>query len=298
MVKQSNILVGVGWMILSGLNFVAVTAIVKHIGSDVPPAQAAFLRYVIGAVFLIPMIRPIFSSGMSKHELWTFGWRGLVHSIGVILWFYAMTRITIAEVTAMNYLAPVYITLGAAMFLGEPLAFRRLAAVGAAMIGALIILRPGVRELSPGHLAMLFAAFAFAASYLLAKRLSDTYNPAIIVGMLSFTVPVALAPFAATVWVRPGIGDIGWLVLVALFATAAHYAMTMAFRYAPVSSVQPATFLQLVWAGLLGTLVFGEKTDIWVMFGGTVILASVCFIAWREKVLAGERRRTASNGTK
>ena len=145
--KQSRPIAGVGWMIVTGLMFVGVTAVVKHVGNGVPAAQAAFLRYLLGIVFLIPMIKPILDAHLTKRQVKLFAFRGIVHTIAVILWFFAMARIPIAEVTAMNYLSPVYVSIGAALFLGERLPPRRLAAVVVALIGALIILRPGVKAI-------------------------------------------------------------------------------------------------------------------------------------------------------
>jgi drug/metabolite transporter (DMT)-like permease len=271
-------------MILTGLNFVAVTAIVKHVGSGIPSAQAAFLRYALGLVFLIPMIRPILRAKLTPRQLRLFGVRGFVHTGAVILWFFAMTQIPIAEVTAMNYLNPVYVTLAAALFLGEALPPRRLIAVIVALLGALIILRPGVREVEAGHIAMLFTAALFAGSYLIAKIVSDEVSAPVVVGMLSITVTLGLAPFAAAVWVTPTLTELGWLFLVACFATAGHLSMTMAFAAAPLSVTQPVSFLQLVWAVMLGYLVFGESVDVWVFVGGALIMASVSFITWREAV--------------
>ncbi len=275
---------GIIWMIITGLMFVAVTALVKHVGNALPAAQSAFLRYLLGLVFLVPMIKPILAAHLTGRQVKLFALRGVVHTLAVILWFFAMTRIPLAEVTAMNYLNPVYVTLGAALFLREPLPPRRMAAVVAALVGALIILRPGAREIDAGHIAMLFTALFFAMGYLTAKQLSGEVSPAVIVGMLSITVTIGLAPFAFAVWVTPTLDQLGWLFLVACFATAGHYSMTLAFAAAPLTVTQPVTFLQLVWAVLLGAFVFGEAVDGWVIFGGAVIMASVSFITWREAV--------------
>jgi drug/metabolite transporter (DMT)-like permease len=185
----------------------------------------------------------------------------------------------------MNYLAPVYVTLGAALFLGERLAVRRIAAVVIALVGAAVILRPGFRVVEPGHLAMLVAAVVFAGSYLLAKIMADEVKATVVVAMLSIFVTIGLAPFALANWVTPSWNDLGMLFAVASFATAGHYTMTLAFAAAPVTVTQPITFLQLVWAVLLGALVFAEPVDIWVILGGGLILASVTFITWREAVL-------------
>lgn len=276
---------GIFWMVVTGLNFVAVTAIVKYVGQGLPAAESAFLRYVLGLVFLLPMIRPMLTAHLTRTQLWLFGARGLAHTVGVMLWFYAMTRITIAEVTAMNYMAPVYVTIGAALFLGERLAARRILAIAVAFAGAMLILRPGVRELSPGHIAMLFAAVAFGGSYLLAKLLSGQTSAPVIVGFLSIFVSIGLAPFAWAVWVTPTLTQLGWMFLVAVFATTGHFTMTLAFAAAPVTVTQPVTFLQLFWAVLLGWIAFDEALDIWVIAGGGLILGAITFITWREHVL-------------
>jgi drug/metabolite transporter (DMT)-like permease len=294
---QNQPVTGVIWMVLTGLNFVAVTAIVKHIGNDVPAAQSAFLRYFLGLVFLIPMIRPILAAHLTKRQLKLFVARGVVHTIAVILWFFAMARIPIADVTAMNYLSPVYVTLGAALVLKEALPPRRLAAVIIALVGAIVILRPGFREIDHGHIAMLGTALMFAAGYLIAKQLSGEVSAAVVVGMLSITVTIGLAPFAWAVWVPVALSDIGWLFLVACFATAGHYTMTLAFAAAPLTVTQPVTFLQLIWAVAMGALVFNEPVDGWVVFGGAIIMASISFITWRE-ALAKRRITPTAHQTK
>ena len=287
---ESNPLRGILLMGVTGLCFVAVTALVKFLGDSMPAAQSAFLRYLLGLVFLLPMLRSLLAVSFTRRNLSFFGLRGVIHALGVILWFYAMTQIPLAEVTAMNYLSPIYVTLGAALFLGERLAMRRIIAVGVAFLGALIILRPGLREISPGHFAMIGTAILFAGSYLMAKRMSGQVNAAVVVGMLSITVTLALAPFAWMVWVPPTATQIFWLFWVAAFATAGHYTMTLAFAAAPVTVTQPVTFLQLVWAVALGALVFGEAVDGFVVLGGLVIMGSVLFITWREAVLRKQTR--------
>ncbi len=285
-------LLGVFWMFVTGLCFVGVTAVVNHLGDALPAAQSAFLRFLFGLVFLVPLAGQLKGVRFGPH-LRPIAARSAVHLVGVILWFYAMARVTMAEVTAMNFMVPVYVTIGAGLFLGERLAARRLIAVGLALIGALLILRPGFRELSPGHIAMLGTSLMLAASYLLAKSLTEALPPAAIVAALSLAVTVGLAPLAWWVWVPPTLVEIGWLVLVAFFATAGHYTMTLAFKAAPVSVTQPVTFLQLLWSALFGWLVFHEPVDLGVIAGGTLIVASASFISWREATL----RRNATPHT-
>lgn len=290
-------LTGIFWMLMTGFFFILVTALVKYMGPRLPAPEAAFLRYGLGLVFLLPTLSTFREAQLTRRQWSLFGLRGLCHAVGVMLWFFAMTRIPIADVTAMNYLAPIYVTIGAALFLGEKLAMRRIIAVIMGLAGAAIILRPGFREVSMGHFAMLFAAVVFAGSYLLAKVLADEAKPAIVVGMLSIFVTIGLAPMALPVWITPTWQELGILFLVAVFATSGHYTMTLAFAAAPVTVTQPITFLQLVWATALGALLFAEPVDIWVILGGFVILASVTFITWREAMLKREITPN-SNATK
>ena len=276
---------GVLWMVLTGILFVGVTASVKLTGGRVPAAQAAFLRYALGLVFILPMIPAIRADALKLSDMPIFALRGAFHTIGVILWFYGMSTITLAEVTALNYMSPVYVTVGAALFLGETLALRRILAVFTALAGGLVILRPGFRELETGHWAMVGAAVGMAGGYILAKQISQRVSAATLVAMLSVTVTIGLAPFAWAVWVPVGLHDLGILFMTAAFATAGHYTMGLAFKSAPVTVTQPVTFLQLIWAVLLGYFMFDEGLDAWVIIGGTVIIAAVSFITWREAVV-------------
>lgn len=282
---QSNPLHGILWMLASGLSFVVVTGVIRSLGTGIPAAQSAFIRFAWGVVILLPTLVPILRSGIPAPVLRLHLGRGVLHVVAVLCWFYAMARIPVAEVTAIGYLNPVLLTLGTAVFLGEKLAFRRLAAIGVALIGALIVLRPGLREVTDGHLAQVGAACFFAGSYLFAKRLAALVGAGQAVAVLSLVVTLGLAPLAFAVWVPITWQELAWLGVVAVAATSGHYCMSRAFAVAPVSVTQPVVFLQLVWATLLGAIAFGEPVDPFVLLGGGVIVAAVSYITWREAVL-------------
>ncbi len=282
---KSQNLTGVFWMVVTGICFLGVTALVKFMGTRIPAAEAAFLRYALGLVLLLPMLKD-FSQNLPDRGLFIlFAARGVVHTVGVVLWFFAMSRIPLADVTAMNYMSPIYVTLGAAIFLGEALALRRILAILVAILGAFLILRPGFRDISIGHIAMIFTALFFASSYLIAKHTSGRTTASVVVVMLSIYVTIGLAPMALLNWVTPTLAELLILFTVACFATAGHYTMTLAFAAAPVSVTQPATFLQLVWAVLVGSVIFGEDIDLFVIMGGGLILCSITFMSWREAVI-------------
>ena len=99
---ESGPITGVFWMVVTGLMFVAVTGIVKYTDGSLPAAEAAFLRYALGLVFILPLLPALRDAALDMRDLKLFAARGVVHTFGVTLWFFAMTRIPIAEVTAMN----------------------------------------------------------------------------------------------------------------------------------------------------------------------------------------------------
>lgn len=279
---RASPLPGLLWMVGAGLCFVAVNALVKLAGTDLPAPQAAFLRFAFGALFLTPALVAVLRTGLPAGTGRMFLWRGAVHAGACCLWFYAMARLPVSEAVAIGYLNPVLVTLGAALVFGERLRTRHLVALLGAGLGAMVILRPGLREVAPAHLAQIGAAFCFAASYLLARALVARAGPGAVVAMLSLTVTLALVPPAAAVWVRPQAVDVALMAGVAAFATLAHYAMMRAFAAAPLSVTQPAVFLQVLWAAGLDILVFHKSVDPLVLAGAAIIIAAVSALAWRE----------------
>ncbi|RMD64320.1 MAG: EamA/RhaT family transporter [Alphaproteobacteria bacterium] len=291
---RSMPLAGIGWMLLTGLLFVGVTGIVRHLGSDMGAGQAAFVRYAFGLILLMPVFvyqRP--PGGFVSRRIGLHALRGLVHGAAVMLWFYAMARIPIAQVTALGFTAPIFTTVGAALFLGERLQARRIGAVLIAFAGALIILRPGLVAINPGALAQLAAAPLFATSFLLAKKLTETEPSATIVAYMAVFVTLALLPPALVVWRPPTPEELVWLCATAVLATLGHYTLTRAFRAADITVTQPFSFLQLVWATLLGFYLFGERPDVWTWIGGAIIVASATYIAHRESRRREDRGRAA-----
>ncbi|MBP09531.1 MAG: DMT family transporter [Arenicellales bacterium] len=269
-------------MLVSGVLFVGVTGIVRYLGSEMNPIQAAFIRYAFGIVLVIPVILRLglpvlFAARIRMHAA-----RGLVHGIGVMLWFYAMSRLPIAEVTALGFTAPIFTAAGAMLLLGERLRAHRVAGIVLGFAGALIVLRPGLRIIDVGALAMLTAAPLFACSLLLAKVATRTEPSSLIVVLLSLFCTVTLLPLALVVWRTPTLEELALLFVTAVLATSGHYTLNRAFQAAELTALQPFSFLQLVWATLLGLLMFGERPDFWIWAGAGLIVISATWIARRE----------------
>ncbi|MDA7693002.1 DMT family transporter [Alphaproteobacteria bacterium] len=278
-------IIGILWMVLTTILFVAVTATVRFLEGEVPAPQAAFLRYLIGTLLLTPALVTLIKVKPEKALMNKFILRGLVHSIGVTMWFYAMSVMPVAEVTAIGFLTYIFVSVGASIFLKEKLHKHRLSAILISFIGALIILRPGFKEIGNGQIGMLIATIVFTASYLIAKIVSIERSSSEIVAMLSIFTTIFLFPSAIYVWEPLSIKAFLVLTLTAVIATVGHITMTKAIKLAPMVTTQPILFLQLVWASMVGFFLFDENVDPFVIIGGTIIMICVCYVAYREHKL-------------
>ena len=277
-------------MLLTGLIFACVTGIIRYLGSDMPAVQGGFIRYAIGTLMIAPLFLRNWTGLPERKTLQLYLVRSLIHGVAVMLWFYAMARVPMAEVTAIGFVAPIFVTIGAALFLGERLHLRRLFGVGAGFVGAMVIIRPGFEEVNLGQLAQLSAAPLFAVSFIIAKKLTARENSSMIVGLLSVGCTLTLLPGAILQWRPPTVGEVAWLSLSALLATAGHFTLTKAFAAAPITVTQPLSFLQLVWATAIGIMLFGEPIDPYVVLGSLIVVSAVTYISHREM----QARRHAS----
>ena len=284
-------IIGILWMVITTILFVGVTATVRYLEGEVPAPQAAFLRYAIGTVMLVPSLITLTKFKPDRSLFNKFILRGFVHSIGVTLWFYAMSVMPVAEVTAIGFLTYIFVSIGASIFLKEKLHKHRLSAILISFIGALIILRPGFKVIESGQLGMLIATMVFTASYLIAKVVSKERTSSEIVAMLSIFTTIFLIPSAIYSWEPLSLKALLILSFTALIATLGHITMTKAIKAAPMVVTQPVLFLQLVWASMVGLFIFDEEFDLFVIIGGTVIMICVCYVSYREHVLGKKNHK-------
>jgi len=272
-------------MVITTILFVGVTASVRFLDGEVPAPQAAFLRYLIGTLLLTPALISLIKVKPNKPLMKKFILRGFVHSFGVTMWFYAMSVMPVAEVTAIGFLTYIFVSIGACLFLNEKLHKHRLTAIIISFIGALIILRPGFKEIGNGQIGMLIATIVFTLSYLIAKIVSKERSSSEIVAMLSIFTTIFLIPTAIHSWEPLSINSLVILTFTAVIATLGHITMTKAIKSAPMVVTQPILFLQLVWASMVGLFIFDENFDPFVILGGTIIMICVCYVSYREHKL-------------
>ncbi len=278
-------------MALCGCIFAFFMLVVKLKLGNVPSEQSSFMRYVGALIWLIPYAfvmrardRKTAEPLLGNFDKVSLG-RGAAHALGVCLWFYAIVRNPIADISALSNLGPVYATLGAALLFGERLRLRRMMAIAASFFGAMLIIRPGFSEINTGIYAMLIATPIFAISDLLGKRLASHQSNVTMVLQLTIIVSVFLAIPALWAWQSVSWLDWFWASIVGLLATVGHMCLTQAFRISEMWVTQSGKFFQLIFAAALGWLVIGNAVPVTTWLGGAVIVVAISYIAWREAQL-------------
>jgi len=274
---------GMLWMVLGGLCFSVLNTLARALSQQLDVYQAQFLRYLMGLVVMLPLVwhhgwqayRPVNIVGQF--------WRGAVHTLGLILWFTALPRIPLADMTAIGFTGPIFIMLGAAWFLGEPMRRDRWVAALIGFGGVLVVVLPKMTGQGGWYnLIMLASSPVFAASFLITKALTRYEKPGVIVLWQAITVTVLSLPLALPHWQDPtGIQWAGF-VLTGVLGSLGHYCLTRAFHTADISATQSLRFLDLVWASLLGWLVFADVPSASTWAGALVILLATVWIARRE----------------
>ena len=271
------------WSVGAGLFFSGVNGIARVLTQHLHPMQAQFLRYLFGVAVMLPLLwRSGFAAYRPRRISGQF-LRGAVHTAGLVMWFIALPRIPLADMTAIGFTGPIFIMIGAWLFLGEPMRWERWAATGIGFAGMLVVLGPTFSG-SGGwwHLLMLASAPVFAASYLLTKALTRVESTEVIVFWQALTVMLFSLPLALPVWLPPTLLQWAGFALCGLLGSLGHYCLTRSYRHADISATQSVKFLDLVWASLLGLLLFGEGPSASTLLGGALISVATLWLARRE----------------
>jgi drug/metabolite transporter (DMT)-like permease len=283
---------GALWLVSGGFIFTSTGVMIRLLSEQIDSVQTAFFRAVIGLVLLLPMIlagqvKPWHSKRLAGHF-----WRTFMGTASMVLGFYAVSMLPLADATAIAFSQPLFSVLVAVVLAKEKVRWRRWTATVVGFAGVLVMVRPGEGSLQLGALVALANAATVAISILLVKRLSDSETPLMILTQFAIFSTLLLA--APAIWVAWRWPDLwGWTLAVgiALAATVGQYFWVQAFKAGEMSAVAPFEYLRLPFAVFVGWLVWGEMPVIWTYVGAAIVIASALYIAHREHQLARERRR-------
>jgi drug/metabolite transporter (DMT)-like permease len=277
-------------MTASACLFGLMAVIVRIASKDLHAFEIAFFRSLFGALAALPLL---WRGGPRVLRTDRFGFylaRCAIGTLSMLSGFWAIAHLPLAQAIALSYASPLFVTVGAVLFLGEIVRMRRWSAVVAGFIGVLVIVRPGTAGFTAASLVALFSAAMSGTVTISIKHLSRS-DPADTIVLLTtlLWVPLTL-PAALAVWQWPAAALWPWLVLAGVLGTGAQYAWTHALRLADASSLAPFTYLQLLVVGALAWVLFGESPDRWTALGAAIIVGASLYIARREARLARLRR--------
>lgn len=282
---------GALWIVASVLCFGVMWVTVRYASHELDPLEVLFFRFFFGLLFLAPLFVRSGGVELGTRRLGLHVLNGVFQVTATACTFVGLSLIQIAEVSALTFTAPLFVTAGAALFLGETVRLRRWTATAVGFAGALIILRPGAEAVSLPAVVVLVGSAFIAAGILTTKALSRTESPDIIALYLTLLMAAMSLPVALTVWTAPSIPILGWLAGSGLAGTLGLMAMARAYRAADASAVMPFRYLSLLFAAGFGYFLFGERPDLWTWAGAAVIVSAALYTARREARLAREARK-------
>jgi drug/metabolite transporter (DMT)-like permease len=279
------------WAASAGLLFSVLNALMRALALGIDPFQAQFLRYFCGLLVLLPIVLHRGFAAYRPHNIGGQFLRGGAHTLGLALWFAALPKIPLADMTAIGFTTPIFIMIGAWLAFKEPMRWERWLATLAGLAGVLIVVGPALSG-SGGvyHVVMLASAPVFAASFLITKALTRYETTGTILVWQSITVACLSLPLALLNWQSIGAWQWAAFMLTGVLGSAGHYCLTRSFTRADISATQSVKFLDLVWSALLGFILFADVPTVSTLIGGTIICAGTVWLARRESHAGSQNR--------
>jgi len=269
-------------MIAAIFCFTLMDASVKALAPRVGVLPAVWVRYAGQMALVLVLVSPrLRRVARARHPALQI-LRSLMLMSATGLFFLAVSRIPLTDAAALMAVNPVLITLGAAVFLGEALGPRRIAGILVALIGAMIVIRPGSDVFSMDAFLALGAAVCYSTYALLTRRVGadeDVWTSLFYTGLVGTVVLSLAVPFA---WQTPDLFDLGLMALIAVFGTIGQLALIRAFSEGEAAMLAPYSYTGLIFAAFWGVVLFSERPDFWSVTGTLVIAAAGLYVWHRE----------------
>lgn len=262
--------------------FSVMDATAKALAPRIGTIPAVWARYAGQALVVLVLVAPRLRSVARTNYPWLQLARSVFLMFGTVFFFFSVANIGLTEATAIMNINPVIITLGAALFLGEKIGLRRTLGIGAAMIGALIVIRPGSEVFSPYAVLPLVAAFAYSAYNITTRfvgRNEDPWTSLLYTALFGAVVMSIAVPFY---WQPLDLTSGLLMLVIAAFGTLSQLLLIRALSIGEAGMLAPFAYTGLVFATIWGVLFFGEYPDLWTVVGAMIIVAAGVYVWYRE----------------
>ena len=278
------------WMLLGMAGLAANHSLVRVVASELHPLEVSALRFL----WALPIMLPLLLRGRGvvlktrRHGL-HFA-TAMLTVVMTVSFFIALSQMPLAEATALNFTAPLFTTIIAALWLKERVEIARWGATVIGFIGVLIILRPGFAEFPLLGLLPVLGAFLLAWWFIAVKRLSATESTFTITIYQTLWAALVLTLAAVPVWLTPSWEILGFSAAMGVLGTTGMFCTSRAFSMAEASAIAPLDYLRLPFIALIGFLAFAEVPDIVSVIGALIITASAIYIVRRSALIERDRR--------
>ncbi|WP_299771319.1 DMT family transporter [uncultured Pseudoteredinibacter sp.] len=272
------------WMLASLASFCLLALGARELSGEVPVFQTLFFRSLIGAILLFALLafnRQL--AALKTERIALHGVRSVFHFGAQYGWFVGIALLPLAEVFALEFTAPLWTALLAALFLGEKLTLQRILALLAGLLGVFIIVRPGSEIYNPAALVVLAAAIGFAVSFVSTKALTRTDSPLLILFyMCLMQMPLGLL-LALPQWQSISLEQGLIIFLISIAALSAHYCLNQALKLADVTLIVTLDFLRLPLIALAGVYFYQEPVTLALLLGALCMLIGNIINVYRFK---------------
>ncbi len=278
---------GIALMVLSVALFSIMDALVKLLAQTYHPFQVAFFRSLFA---LAPIGVMVAARGgmriLATRRLAGHAARSIVGVAALLMFFYSFAHMKLADVVAVGFAAPLFITALSVPLLAEKVGWRRWSAVLVGFLGVVLVVDPGSDILDPVALVALSAALFYAFAVVVIRRLSSTESNAAIVFYFSVAATLVCGAMMPFLWITPTLEHLVLLALIGVLGGSAQYVMVEAFRWGPVSVLVPFEYTAIFWSLGFGYFAFGETASVQMLVGVAIIAASGLYILHRETTKA------------
>ena len=274
----AQLLPAVLWMVGALLSFSTMAVSIRELSRVLSIVETLALRSALGIIIMlaIGLARPELLRGLKTKHFGLHLARNTVHFASQVAWATSLTLLPLATVFSLEFTMPAWTALLAAMFLHEHLTKSRIGAVILGFIGVLVIIRPGIATFHPAALLTLSAAFGYAITLTITKRLTATDSAfAIVLWMNLIQLPLNLAGSDPLFVTRLGTAQLLPIIGLGIAGLMSHYCMSNAFRAGDASLVVPLDFLRIPLIAVVGWWLYGEAIDVFVFAGAGLIVVGI-----------------------
>jgi drug/metabolite transporter (DMT)-like permease len=282
---------GIALMLAGIAGFAVMDAIIKWLTADYPITQVVALRSWFGLPLLC--LFALYDGGLKALRTR----RPMVHVGRYLLvlvlsfsFFWALSQMKLVDAIAITFAAPIFITALSVPLLKEPVGLHRWVAISIGFCGVLIMLRPGAGVFQWAALVVICSVVVYALLMITTRAFKSTESTASLMLYPQLGMSLTGIIIAPLFWVTPSLGDLGLFALAGLFGSVGVMCLTHAFRLGPAAVVSPFEYSALIWATLLGFLLWGELPDAFTLGGAGIVISSGLYIIYRETIKVGKAR--------